>query len=242
MLLAGQFGMVKSMTGFPRDSESDSGASEDEPSKTAASKSAKAVRKQAVGVRPKTNGRFKSSSRVRAGPCVREAGRARGFELLSLRGNDARASCSVVLPSGLSDVSSVVIVFDAVFGPRLRRILDEPTCDDDKHERERREELYAVSVSRTRTSSAIAVRVRDRGCMRAHAELAREPTPQCLHTTASPWMVCRCFLGWSASSAARCEQGARLQKGTHKLLPLLKHGANRRQQRPFLLRALGCYR
>jgi hypothetical protein len=66
----------------------------------------------------------------------------------------------VVLPSGLRDVSSVVIVFDAVFGPRLRRILDEATCDDDKHERQRREELYSVIVSRTRTSSAIAVRQR----------------------------------------------------------------------------------
>jgi len=174
---------AKSMTGFPRDSESDSesGASEEEPSKTVASKSAKAVRKQAVGVRPKTNGRFKLSSRARAGPCVREPGSKKGLELLSLNGNDARVSCSVVLPSGLRDVSSVVIVFDAVFGPRLRRILDKETCDDDKHERQRREELYAVSVSRTRTSGAIAVRVSDRGCMRArtraHDKLAREPTP-----------------------------------------------------------------
>ena len=169
--------MVKSMTGFPRDSESDSGASEDEPSKTAASKSARAVRKQAVGVRPKTNGRFKSSSRARGGQCVQEAGCARGFELLS-RDNDARASCSVVLPSGLRDVSSVVIVFDAVFGPRLRRILDEATCDDDKHERQRREELYSVIVSRTRTSSAIAVRQRQS----VHASARASSRLQRLHT------------------------------------------------------------
>jgi hypothetical protein len=84
----------------------------------------------------------------------------------------------VVLPSGLRDVSSVVIVFDAVFGPRLRRILDEATCDDDKHERQRREELYSVIVSRTRTSSAIAVRQRQR----VHASARASSRLQRLHT------------------------------------------------------------
>ena len=157
------FSMVKSMTGFPRDSdsESDSGASDDEPPK---SKSATAVRKQAVGVRARTNGRFKSSSRARGGPCVRETPRG-----------GARASCSVVLPSGLRDVSSVVIVFDPVFGPRLRRVLDDTTCEENEHKHERRDELYAVSVSRTRTSSAVTVRSCLRGRLRALLPCAPVP-------------------------------------------------------------------
>ena len=87
----------------------------------------------------------------------------------------AIASCSVVLPSGLRDVSSVVIVFDPVFGPRLRRVLYDTTCEENEHKHERRDELYAVSVSRTRTSSAVTVRSCLRGRLRALLPCAPVP-------------------------------------------------------------------
>ena len=51
------------------------------------------------------------------------------------------------------------------------------------------------------------------------------------HTPPLPWMLCRCFLGWSASShergsAARCEQGAR-----HPVVPGVRCVASRQRSR-----------
>jgi len=53
---------------------------------------------------------------------------------------------TVALPSGLKNVSSVCIVFDPVFGPRLRRIADVPSCDSNEHQQQRHPELFEVNI------------------------------------------------------------------------------------------------
>lgn len=61
------------------------------------------------------------------------------------------------MPCGLRDVSSVIIVWDARFGPRLRRVLDEPPCEPAKHDKERRPELFPVKISRARIKGPLQV-------------------------------------------------------------------------------------
>lgn len=140
--------MVKSMTGFPRDSDSESEDSNDEapekqPEKTP-SKSAQ-VKGQAVGLKTTT---FKQSKQHSMRTASADRPRKKG-------------GCTVVLPSGLRDVSSVVIVDDPVFGPRLRRMLDEPTCAEGKCVKRRRPELLEVTVTKSKTKSAKTVRCRN---------------------------------------------------------------------------------
>ena len=63
-------------------------------------------------------------------------------------------SSSLALPCGLRDVSSVVIVWDKRFGPRLRRVLDEVPCEPAMHAKRRHPELFQVKISRARVKSA----------------------------------------------------------------------------------------
>ena len=73
----------------------------------------------------------------------------------------------------------------------------------------------------------------------SHFGARSRPRRQRRHTNAS--LDCQQAATSAAATpvAARCEQGARRQKGSYTLLPRLACRANGRQRRPFLLRALG---
>lgn len=154
--------MVKSMTGFPRDSDSES-ESDDGGEGQSASKITQQVRtrgcklKVAAGPGSSRQSTFKRSyargprSLPHAKPLTPAGGTA-GREALDFP-REARRS-AIALPSGLRNVSSVVIVWDALHGPRLRRVLDEPPCGPAEHDKRRRRELLPVTISRARVKSS----------------------------------------------------------------------------------------
>ena len=145
--------MVKSMTGFPRRDSSDS-----EELEEAEQKDCRSIKSSLVtqGFRLKATAVFKN----RRGRAAAAGGKAQlgvkqgklelqneGFILDDEPIMDSLGNIfTVVLPSGLKNVSSVCIVFDPVFGPRLRRIADVPSCDSNEHQQQRHPELFEINI------------------------------------------------------------------------------------------------
>ena len=164
--------MVKSITGFPRGSDSsDSDASADGEAharghriadvheRALASKAASPFKRRAATAGKRGGGGTGAARRAKSTPAVAHLEVPQDQATVSqncskIEPAAGQACCSVALPSGLKDLSSVVIVMDPVWGPRLRRVLDASPCEPvSDHVLLRRAELLAVAVSRTRIKS-----------------------------------------------------------------------------------------
>ena len=165
--------MVKSITGFPRGSDSsDSDASADGEAhargqritdvhvRALASKAASPFKQRRAATAGKRGGGGPGAARrAKSTPAdahleVPQDQATVSQHCSKIEPAAGQACCSVALPSGLKDLSSVVIVMDPVWGPRLRRVLDASPCEPvSDHALLRRAELLAVAVSRTRIKS-----------------------------------------------------------------------------------------
>jgi hypothetical protein len=150
--------MVKSMTGFPRRDSSDSEELEEAEQKDCnsikSSPLTQGLKVNATAVFKNRRGRAAAATRTinsRGGKAQLGVQRGKvkneGFILDDEPVMDSDGNIfSVALPSGLKNVSSVCIVFDPVFGPRLRRIADVPSCDSNEHQQQRHPELLEVNI------------------------------------------------------------------------------------------------
>jgi hypothetical protein len=185
------------MTGFPRGSDSDSDGSDSGPHGSREKPSDKV---KARGVRAQKAACFKTPGTRALPTTVRQHKDT----------TDGKDGYVVALPSGLKDVRSVVIVFDPVFGPRLRRILDAAPCEPADHLKVRRPELLQVSISKSRSTNTVrehyhvhTVCVPLVGCYPHTVHMTRSKNAEC-HRGAGEQEVCTTYVDSTCEKCRQC--------------------------------------